>query len=124
MSVRKEIFSIYANEKIILRIRKKSETSFFEYFFYLYIHIIPLFQIFGYEKKYDNLIISNKRVFLSINNRIIRDVEFKNYGSLNYDSKSSRLHFIDIMNKNRYVDLSAIRIKHKEIQHLKSKLNE
>ncbi len=78
---------------------------------------------FFVRKKIDELIITDKRIILTIANKVICNVVYKDFSTIKYNSMDNRVDFIDINNNKRHIGLKSFRITFDEIQHLKKTLN-
>ena len=68
--------------------------------------------------------ITDRRILFSKRNKIIRNVIYRNFQEISFDSMTNKLIFYDIKNKKRWIDLSEIRLNYEENQNLKKVLNE
>ena len=115
MNSLKYIDSILQNEKTLIKIEKKSEISFWAW---QYFSILSYFM--GRGK--DLLLITKKRIIYMIDSELIKDIEYLEFSKINFNVMTSRIHFIDKEEKERYIGLNDIRLSYQEIQYLKNKL--
>ncbi|MFD2917332.1 hypothetical protein [Psychroserpens luteus] len=111
------ISSVLSNEKIILKLIKKSDISFWNYQF------LGLLSIF-FNRGKDFFVITENKIVLLLDDKLIKKSEYLDFSIIKFNSASSILHFVDKENKNRNLNLSRLRLTYEEIQYLKSKLNE
>ncbi|MBO6879005.1 hypothetical protein [Winogradskyella sp.] len=104
------------NEECLVKIEKKSEIGFWDWQLFSWLS-------FFMSRGKDLLIITKKRIVYLINNELIKDIEYLDYSKINYNVMTSRIHFIDKEEKERYIGLNDLRVTYEEIQYLKSKLN-
>lgn len=104
------------NEECLVKIEKKSEIGFWDWQLFSWLS-------FFMSRGKDLLIITKKRIVYMINNELIKDIEYLDYSKINYNVMTSRIHFIDKEEKERYIGLNDLRVTYEEIQYLKSKLN-
>jgi hypothetical protein len=115
----KEIKIDYADieeEGILLLIKKKSETSYWEY---------SIFGILSYFLNYkkDYLIITKKRIVYIIRDEILKNSFYSDFSSIKFNSLNDIMSYKTIDNKNEKINLKNFRITYEEIQKLKEILN-
>ena len=108
-------FALIKDEKIILKIKKKSEASFWEY------QILGLLYYF-FNLGYDYLIVTDKRVLLVIKNELIKNVEYGIFSSLKFNSNNNNLYLINSQNRKQIINLNRFRPSYEEIQDIKKLL--
>ncbi|WP_179374471.1 hypothetical protein [Winogradskyella wichelsiae] len=111
-----KIFSIIKDENILLKIRKKSETSFSEY------HFLGFLSFF-YNLGHDYLIITNKRIVVIIKDELIKNVEYQVFSSLEFNSNNNNLQFKNHKGQTQIINLNRFRPSYEDIQNIKKILN-
>ncbi|WP_407556182.1 hypothetical protein [Winogradskyella sp. 4-2091] len=110
-----KIFALINDENILLKIKKKSEASFWEY------QILGLLYYF-FNLGHDYLIITDKRVLLVIKNDLIKNVDYKLFSSLKFNSNNNNLYVINRQNRKQIINLNRFRPSYEEIQDIKNLL--
>jgi hypothetical protein len=111
-----KIFSIIKDENILLKIRKKSEASFWEY------QILGLLYYF-FNLGYDYIIVTDKRIVCVIKNELIKNVEYQVFSSLKFNSNNNNLQFKNHQGQTQIINLNRFRPSYEEIQIIKKLLN-
>ncbi|WP_040278380.1 hypothetical protein [Psychroserpens damuponensis] len=110
------ISSVLKNEKIIVKIKKKSDIGFWKYQFFGFLSMCL-------NSSKDFFIITENKIILLLDDKLIKKLEYLNFSQIKFNAASSELHFINSENKNKSLNLSRLRLTYEEIQYLKSKLN-
>lgn len=108
-----KIFSIIKDENILLKIRKKSEASFWEY------QIIGLLYYF-FNIGHDYLIITNKRIIFIIKNELVKNVEYLRFSDIQFNSNNDNLYFKNSQGQAKIISLNRFRPSYEDIQKIKS----
>ncbi|RYH75644.1 hypothetical protein EVU94_01410 [Flavobacteriaceae bacterium 144Ye] len=109
----KLVDSIIKNEDILIKLVKKSEESLLEH--------LTLLGLLTNRK--DILIITNKRILLVSKSKVIKNKEYTNFSKIKFNPLNHNLSFEDNDSLKQFINLNNFRISYKEIQYLKSKLN-
>lgn len=90
--------NIIIEENILLRIKKESEISFWEY------HILGILSFFS-KQTFDSFIITESRIIYIIKNEILINIEYKDFSKIKFNSMKDLLSFIDVENNQQIVNL-------------------
>ncbi|WP_179351575.1 PH domain-containing protein [Winogradskyella vidalii] len=111
------IFTALKDESILLKIKKKTEVSFWEY------HFLGLFSFF-YNRDSDYLIITNKRIVCIIKEDLIKNVEYKELSSMQFNANNNNLYFKNKEGKKQMFNLNKFRPSYEDIQKIKKLLSQ
>jgi len=107
---------IIRGENIIVKIKKKSEVSFWEF------QILGIFSLFT-KQGYDYFFITDKRILFLIKGEIITNIEYNDFNKIIFNSLNDTLKIVTNSDKEQIVSLKKLRLSFEEIQYLKNKLN-
>lgn len=103
----------FQNEEVIVKIKKKTEISFWEY------QILGLLSFFT-KKSNDYLFITDKRVLVIINEETITDIAYQDFNKIIFNPLNDTLKVYTINNKEIKISLKKLRLSYEEIQLLKN----
>ncbi|WBX72086.1 hypothetical protein [Tenacibaculum retecalamus] len=107
---------ITKDENVLVKVKVKSDIGFWQYQLF---GILSLFM----EKRNDYFIISDKRILLSIKEKIKVNVIFNDFSKIKINTKTDLLSFLNENNEMQQISLSSIKLEYEDYQYLKSKLN-
>lgn len=116
----KEIKFLLETEGSVLVLKKKSDSGFLD-FFYTNNVIVDLFLFFR-RKKYNYLIITEKRIVLINKNELLKNVFYDFNKGLRFNSITFEISFFDENLKSRKVKCSFLKVSYEEVQLIKNKL--
>ncbi|UAB74374.1 hypothetical protein [Mesoflavibacter sp. SCSIO 43206] len=112
----KNFFSLIKDENILLKIKKKSQASFWEY------QILGLFY-YLFNLSFDYFIITEKKIVYVIKNKLIKIDEYSDFSTLEFNSKNDIFYYKNIDNQEQKLNLKRLRLSYEEIQKIKKVLN-
>ncbi|MDY2587018.1 hypothetical protein [Winogradskyella aquimaris] len=113
----RSFFSLIKDEIIILKIKKKSEASFWEY------QILGLF-CYLFNLGFDYFIITDKKIVYVIKDELLKVAEYKDFESLQFNSNNDVFSFRNLDNQEQTLNLKRLRLSYEEIQKIKKTLNQ
>lgn len=111
----KSINKIIKEETILVKIKKKSDISFWHY------QILGLLSFFT-NNSHDYFIITNRRIIIEIKGEIIINQEYSDFKKLNFNALNDTLKFSNKENIEQTISLQKLRLSYEEIQYIKSVL--
>lgn len=112
----KSLNKLIKGEEILIKIKKKSDISFWDY------QIMGLLSFFT-NNSMDYYIMTNNRILLSIKNNDIINIEYNDFSKVQFNSSNDRLIYLNKNNERQNLSLKKLRLTYEEIQLLKNKLN-
>ena len=109
-------YKIIRGETINIKIKKKSDISFWQY------HILGLISFLTHNS-YDYFFITEKRVLLVIKNELIINIEYENFDKISFNPLNDTLNISFKEKEEQTIPLKLLRLSYEEIQYLKKKLN-
>ncbi len=109
--------SFTRDENIILKIRKKSDVSFWEY---QILGLLSFFSNFGH----DSLTITDKKITYIIKDQIIKSIQYKDFSTIKFYSLKDLITCVNINNEAETINLKKIRLSFEEIQDIKKILKQ
>jgi hypothetical protein len=109
-------YKIIRGETIIVKIKKKSDISFWQY------QILGLLSLFINNSK-DYFFITERRVLLIVKNEIITNIQYQNFGKISFNPLNDTLKISIKENEEKIITLKPLRLSYEEIQYLKKKIN-
>lgn len=109
-------YKIIRGEDVIIKIKKKSEISFWQY------HILGLLSLF-LNNTHDYFFITERRILLVVKKEIITNIEYHDFDKISFNSLNDSLKISIKENEKQTISLKRLRLSYEEIQYLKKKLN-
>lgn len=102
-------------ENILVKVKAKSDIGFWQYQIF---GILSLFM----EKRNDYFIITDKRILLSVKEKIKVNLPYKDFSKIKFNTKTDFLSFLNENNETQKISLSNLKLEYEDYQYLKNKL--
>lgn len=103
-------------EDVLVKVKTKSDIGFWQY------KILGILSLFM-ERGNDYLIITDKRILISIKENIKANLTYKDFSKIKINTKSDLLSFLNENNEVQKISLSDFKLEYDDYQFLKNKLN-